>query len=139
MNAAAKLLDRLDRAKQTRPGNWIAGCPCCDSKRGRPISIRELDNGRVLLHAFCGCETEAVLGALGLGIGDLFEAPIGHHFAPSHSRIPARDLLAVVDEEVIAASIIASDFLRTNSINEAAVQRLAQAAARIGKARDHAQ
>ena len=44
MSAAAKLLDRLDRPRQTRPGAWVAGCPCCQSKRGRPVSVRETED-----------------------------------------------------------------------------------------------
>jgi hypothetical protein len=91
----------------------------------------------VLLHAFCGCETDHVLGAIGLTIADLFERPLGPHIAPTSSRIPARDLLAVVSEEVTVVAIIASDFLARRSIDEPTWQRLAQAASRIGAARDH--
>ena len=90
------------------------------------------------MHAFCGCQTEAVLGALGLNLADLFDAPLGHHIAPSSSRIPARDLLAVIDEEVMVISVIASDFITGRAIDEEAWQRLAKAATRIGKAADHA-
>lgn len=83
MSAAARLLDRLGRPKPTGPGRWIAACPCCQSKRGRPLSLRELDGGRVLIHALCGCLTSDVLGALGLTLFDLFEKPIGHHIKAS--------------------------------------------------------
>jgi hypothetical protein len=101
--------------------------------------VRELEDGRVLLHAFCGCETEAVLGAIGLSIADLFEAPLTHHAAPSATqRVPARDLLAVISEEVSVVAVIASDLLERRSIGEDDWARLSQAARRIGAARDHA-
>lgn len=136
--SAAKLLDRLDRPKQTRPGAWLAGCPCCQSRRGRPLSVRELDDGRVLLHAFCGCGTDDVLAALGLKLGDLFPERLpGHHYPQTHSRIPAADLLAAIDHEVIVASLILNDVLATNAVSEAQRARLFQAAARIGEARSH--
>lgn len=133
--AAAKLLDRLERVKQTAPGRWLAKCPA-HQDRSPSLSVRELDDGRVLLHDFGGCETGAVLSALGLTLADLFEKPLGN-FAPSHSRIPARDLLEVITEELTVVAIVASDLLERRSITEADWQRLAQAATRIGRARDH--
>jgi hypothetical protein len=134
--SAATLLDRLDRPKQTRSGNWIAGCPCCQSRRGRPISVRDL-GGRILLHAFCGCRTEDVLGAIGLQMSDLFEAPLGHHFPASKSQIPARDLIEIISEETNIITTTAADLLDGRFIDEDAWTRLAQAAARIHRARDH--
>ena len=98
--------------------------------------MRETDDGRVLLNPFCGCDTETVLNALGLQLADLFEKPVGNH-VPSSSRISARDLLALLDQEVLTAAIIAADFLSKRAINETAWKRLAQAAHRIGAARQH--
>jgi hypothetical protein len=136
--SAAKLLDRLPRPRQSRLGAWAAGCPCCQSKRGRPISVRELDDGRVLLHAFCGCDTGAVLGALGLTLSDLFPERLPLHSYPAtHSRIPAADLLEVISAETCVISLIATDLLVKKAIREADWQRLAKAAARIHHARDH--
>jgi hypothetical protein len=91
-----------------------------------------------LLHAFCGCETEAILRALDLAISDLFEKPLGHRIPPSRSSIPARDLLEVIDEEAVVVSIMASELLAGRQFDDSDWHRLAQAAARIGKARDHA-
>jgi len=138
MSVAAKILDLLDRPKPTRPGQWMAGCPCCKSKRGRPISVREFDDGRVLLNAFCGCETGDVLAALGLTLADLFEKPVAQGAPPTSSRIAARDLLLLLDEEIIAAAIIAADILNKRAITEEQWHRLAAAARRIGQVRIHA-
>lgn len=136
MSAAAKLLDRLERVKPTAPGRWLARCPAHED-RAPSLSIRELDDGRVLLHDFGGCETGNVLAALGLTLADLFEKPLGN-FQPTHSRIPARDLLEILSEETSVVANVAADILAKKSISEADWQRLAQAAARIGRARDHA-
>jgi hypothetical protein len=136
VNAAAKLLDRLERVKQTAPGRWLARCPAHED-HSPSLSVRELDDGRLLLYDFGGCETGAVLAALGLTLADLFEKPLGN-FAPSHSRIPARDLLEVISEEVTAVAIIGAAMLAKKTVTETDWQRLAQAAARIGRARDHA-
>ena len=139
--SAEKLLARLDRPKQTRPGCWVAGCPCCQSQRGRPLSVRELDDGRVLLNAFCGCATEAVLGALGLTLTDLFPTSLHNNssikpFTSTGPRIPARDLLAVVSEELTVVAIVAANLLQHRLVNQHDWERFAMAAHRIQRARD---
>lgn len=134
---AAKLLDRLDKVKQTAPGRWLARCPA-HPDHSPSLSIRELDDGRLLLHDFGGCGTEAVLSALGLSLADLFEQRLPQHsFPASHSRIPARDLLEILDHEVTVAALIAADILAERTVSQEQWARLAIAANRIGKARDH--
>jgi hypothetical protein len=136
---AVRIIDRLDRPKQTRPGCWVAGCPCCQSRRGRPVSVRVLEDERILLHAFCGCGTDAVLAALGLTLGDLFPERLpGHNYPQPHSRIPVRDLLEAIDHEITVAAIILADARLARAVTDEQWQRVAQAAARIGAARDHA-
>ena len=62
---ADALLDRLDGVRPTGPGRWIAKCPA--HKDGRAsLSIRELDDGRVLVHDFAACAVADVLAAVGL-------------------------------------------------------------------------
>lgn len=138
---AAVLLDRLERIKQTGPGRWIAACPAHDD-RSPSLSIRELDDGRVLLHDFGGCDTEAVLSALGLSMSDLFREPLpgrgeAQGYTPTRSRIPARDLLEIIDHEVLVAVLVIDDVLATGTVTEEQRGRLTKAAARIGRARDH--
>lgn len=133
MSAAAKILDRLQRVKQLKPGSFAAACPLCKSQNGRPVSIRETDDGRILIHAFCGCETGDVLAALGLSLADLFDKPLAHHLRPIRGGFSARELLELSAHEATVVAIIASDAQnRPLTPDEAA--RLAQAAARLGKA-----
>jgi hypothetical protein len=136
--SAGVLLNRLPGVRQTGPGRWISRCPGHDD-RSPSLSIRELDDGRVLVHCFTGCGAVKVLESLGLGWSALFPQPLpGHSYASTHSKIPPRDLLEVISEEVTVVALIAADFLAKKSISERDWQRLAQAAARIGKARDYA-
>jgi hypothetical protein len=123
-------LDRLPRAKQTRPGSYVAGCPCCESKKGRPISIREADDGRILLHAFCGCETAAVLAAIGLSFSDLFDRPIAHQLPPIKGGFSARELLELSAHEATVAAILISD-AQTRALTPVEQNRLSAAAGRL--------
>lgn len=49
----------------------MARCPAHDD-RSPSLSVREAAGGKVLLYCFAGCETAAVVAALGMSMGDLF-------------------------------------------------------------------
>ncbi len=65
------LLSRLEGVRQTGPGRWAARCPAHED-RAPSLSIRETDEGKVLLHCFVGCSNDDVLAALGLEWADLY-------------------------------------------------------------------
>lgn len=140
IRGAATILDRLAAVKQTGPGRWLAKCPAHDD-RSPSLSIRELDDGRILLHDFGACQTADVLAALGLEMSALFPEPLpairgGSGYGPTHSRLAARDVLEVLDHEITVAVLILDDILARRNVSEDQVARLTQAASRIGAARD---
>lgn len=65
------LLDRLAGVRSTGHHRWIARCPAHDDKRPS-LSIRELDDGRVLVHDFGGCTVDDVLSAAALDFDALY-------------------------------------------------------------------
>lgn len=65
------LLARLERVKQTNPGQWIARCPAHTDK-SPSLSIKQCDDNTVLLHDFGGCSPSDILAAVGLELADLF-------------------------------------------------------------------
>lgn len=78
MSAAQRLLDRLEKVRTVAPQRWMAKCPAHDEKTGS-LSIRETDDGRVLLHCFGGgCPAGDIVAAVGLSLGDLFDKPLAH-------------------------------------------------------------
>src|ERR1700686_29646 len=110
IGSVATAIDRLAGVMQTGHGRWLAKCPAHED-RSPSLSIRELDDGRILLHDFGGCGTDDVLAALGLEMSDLFPARLpgvgpARSYPASHSRIPARDLLEVVSFELSVAMIL---------------------------------
>jgi len=109
--SADKLLSRLDRVRQTRPGHWIARCPAHDD-RSPSLAIRELEDERVLVHCFGGCSVEQVLADAGLEFDALFpERPIEHG---KRERRPfnAHDVLECLSNEVRIAAIASGDMQR---------------------------
>ena len=71
MNQLARtVLDRLDGVRRSGSG-YEARCPNHDDRQPS-LTIATGDDGRVLLHCHAGCETEAVCGAIGLRLSNLF-------------------------------------------------------------------
>lgn len=66
---AEQIAERL-HARHSGAG-WIARCPAHED-RSPSLSIGEGRNGKVLLHCFGGCTSEAVCDSLGLSLADLF-------------------------------------------------------------------
>lgn len=96
------LLDRLNGVRERGKG-WRAHCPAHDD--GRPsLDIDLGDDGRILLICrSAGCSAQAIVGAVGLTLGDL-QPPSGPH-PPQGSPRPQRkeQAFATLDEAVQAA------------------------------------
>jgi hypothetical protein len=104
--SADTLLSRLEAVKQTGPGRWIARCPAHADKTPS-LAIRELDDGRVLLHDFGGCSVESILDACDLTFDDLFPPrSLEHRGKPERRPFPALDVLRLIGKEslIVAAS-----------------------------------
>ena len=65
------LLERLDRVRETGPGRWLARCPAHDD-RHPSLSIRETEDGTILIKCWAGCSAADVVSAVGLEPRDLF-------------------------------------------------------------------
>ncbi len=65
------ILDRLENVRTMAGGERSARCPAHDD-RNNSLSVGTGEGGRVLLKCHAGCTTEAIVGALGLTIADLF-------------------------------------------------------------------
>jgi hypothetical protein len=132
MTTAAKVLHRVAGIKQTGSGRWICRCPAHED-RSPSLSIREAEDGRVLIHCFSGCETIDVLAAIGLSFSDLFEKPLAHHFPPISGGLSARELLELSAHEATVVALLASD-AQTRPLTPEEAHRLALAAGRLNKA-----
>ena len=84
--SAAILLARLAGVRARGTGSWVARCPAHDD-RTPSLSVRETDQGVILLHCFAGCEAQEVVEAVGLQQRDLFpKLPADMHRATPRRR-----------------------------------------------------
>lgn len=72
----AEALASLVAARRTGPGTWQARCPA-HQDRLPSLSIREGNDGRILLHCFAGCSHMSIAAALGLNVRELFAIDVG--------------------------------------------------------------
>jgi hypothetical protein len=128
---ADTLLSRLEGVRLTGPGRWLARCPAHED-RSPSLSIRELDDGRVLLHDFGGCAVDDVVAALGLQLGSLFPPnPIVHGKRQRRPWID-RQLLTIIDHETIVVFIAACDVtLEERKLSMVDIARLRKARERL--------
>lgn len=131
--SADKLLSRLQRVRRTGPGKWIASCPTREDK-SPSLAIRELDDGTILLHDFGGDSVEAIVGAVGLSIADLFPDRPGPVGKPVKKPFSASDVLSLVAFESSVAVLVVSDVVNGKEVTDADYQRLLVAAQRLGHA-----
>jgi len=82
------ILNRLEGVQKAGKA-FRARCPA-HPDRSPSLSLKEADDGRVLLHCFSGCEIDAVVAALGLQKSDLF--PPSSRFGNRSQRLPGVNL-----------------------------------------------
>jgi hypothetical protein len=130
VSPADKVLGRLRQVKRTGPGRWIASCPTRED-RHPSLAVRELDDGRILLHDFGGDDVAEILASIGLDLRDLFPTNTGGS-PPTQRPFSASGLLDMVATECSVAVVVCADVLRSRAISEADFTRLLTAAQRLG-------
>lgn len=98
-------------------------------------AVRELDDGRLLIHLFNGTSTEAALSAIGLTFADLYPARVGHTNRCRRERRPfvPSDVFEIDRHEIGIAAVIAHDLATARKINEQDHARPLDAAARLSR------
>jgi hypothetical protein len=85
LSPVEKVLERLERVK-AHNGYFTALCPAHDD-RDPSLSVKEGDDGRVLIHCFGGCAFDKVVAAIDLEPKDLFDQEGGRGFSPPRNGV----------------------------------------------------
>lgn len=127
-----KLLDRLQKVKQTGTDKWIACCPAHDD-RSPSLGIAIKDD-KVLIKCFSGCGATEILDAVGLDYSVLFPESEGKFpYKPKFNKTELFDTL-VHESGVLAVAVL--DLMQGNKINIEDLNRLHRAIDTIGNIRD---
>jgi hypothetical protein len=97
-----------------------------------------VDHGKLLVHCFAGCAPVDVLAAVGLEMSDLFPEPLKPS-GPRRDRYhqhAAADALRTLALEATVLQVAADNLARGITLGEDDINRLAESASRIRRARE---
>jgi hypothetical protein len=98
------------------------------------MTIKETEDGRILIHDFGGDSPQEILDALGLTFADLFPEKVTDHGKPVRPAFPATDILRCISFEAVLVAISASNMAKGIQLTDEEKQRLMVAAGRINAA-----
>jgi len=128
------LLQRLDKVRRTGPDRWIASCPTRHDKTPS-MTIRELPDGRVLVHDFGGDSVDDILAAVGLEMSELFPPHLlSDGRKPERKPFYADDALRCLAFEAKLVRLAALETLEGKPLSEIDFDRLEVAVERIDTA-----
>ena len=133
MTPYENVLSCLDRPKKSGKGH-VAKCPAHDDA-GPSLSLREGDDGRVLLHCFAGCTTAAVVAAMGLRMADLFPPSNTPRRPPPAPGVSRRELQAAAGFERSILFLLRCDAKAGRPISQTDMRRGQVARQRVALAR----
>lgn len=118
-----KLLSCLEKVKRTGQGRFIACCPA-HADKSPSLAIRELDDGRLLIHCFGGCDTQEVLGSLGMTFADLMPEPKGNHLKGERRPFAGADVLRCLSFESLIVMVAAKSMGNKEPLSDEDCNRL---------------
>ena len=124
------ILSRLNKVKKTFKDNeYSALCPN-HSDKSPSLSIKELQDGRILINCFAGCESKQVLDSMGLSFEDLFPQKLGDFKSEKKPFSSSHGLKMIGYESTII--LACAGFLREGKeLSEANFVRMVEAVSRI--------
>ena len=131
--SAANLLNRLSRVKKTGADRWMACCPAHQDKTAS-LSIKDLPDGRVLLHCFAGCDPDSVLAAIGLTFADIMPERLPGEFKPVRHAFSAFDALRAMVADLLFIRLCVRSLSQGRALIESDREALHQSAYRIENA-----
>ena len=130
------LLSRLHNVKRTSPSTWIASAPTRDDVHPS-MTVRQLDDGRILIHDFGGDSPAEILEAIGLTFDALFpDRPdvLAHPHKPMSRPFYCADVLRAVGFEALLVGVAAAAVAAGEPLATVDRDRLMLAVSRIQEA-----
>ena len=127
------VLQHLSKVKKAGKG-YKAQCPAHEDK-SPSLSIRETDDGRILLHCHAGCTTGAVVASIGLKLSDLFPATNTPRRPPPAPGISRSELHKAANFEKTILYFASCDISRGKTLNATDIARCDLARTRLKTAK----
>lgn len=127
------LISRLNKVRKNGTGQFMAQCPCHADKTAS-LAIKDMNDGRILINCFAGCDTYSILRSVGLDWQDVLpESSAGEH-KPVNQIIYASEALQLIRFESQIVLVAAYDLKKNKQLTTEEMERLELAMQRINKA-----
>lgn len=129
-----RLISRLSKVKTCGKDRWLACCPAHEDK-DPSLSVRELNDGTVLIKCFAGCSAADIVGAIGLELRDLFVGQPHDRKAgrPNHYHA-SRMAMQMLHKECLIVAIAAGNIAQGVTLTPEDLERVQDAAERVRSA-----
>lgn len=130
-NQLDNFLSRLQKVRRTGKDSYIACCSA-HADKSPSMTIREVEEGKILVHCFAGCGIDEIVDAVGISLSDLMPDR-----APDTLRKPTavpfnpRDVLACIQSDATLLCVFISDVTQAKPITPEEAANAYKAAARI--------
>lgn len=129
---ADNLLQHLEKVKKNGQNKWLACCPA-HADKSPSLAIKELDDGRLLIHCFGGCSVSEIVASVGLKLEDLFPINDNHHKG-ERRPFPAADVLRALRDDITICMLVTADVLNGKKLTEQDFKRVVSAKKRFDEA-----
>jgi len=125
------LLNRFDGVRETGGGQYSCRCPAHEDK-SNSLGIKQGDGERIMMNCFAGCQTEDVLGAVGLTFKDILPSNDYNEQVKEKGFNPY-SVLKMIRDEVLIIGLASVDIKKGKALSNKEHDRLLKA---IGNVRD---
>ena len=130
MSNVNNILGRLQRVRKGKINHsWVACCPAHED-RSPSLSVRELPDGKILMHCFAGCPIDEVLQAIGLTVDELFPERLSDS-RPMTAPFISNDVLQALAQEITIIAFAGSQLAKDNKLSDEERKRLFTAVGRV--------
>jgi hypothetical protein len=127
----------MKRVKTRGRDKWIACCPAHEDKN--PSLAITLENNKILMKCWSGCDVESILGAIGMDFNDIMpDKPLYHRSSAKKPTLYATDALRILKKESMIITMCAIDIKNKKPIAEDDFNRVLLAMERINTAMEAA-
>jgi len=125
------LLNRFDGVRETGGGQYSCRCPAHEDK-SNSLGIKQGDGERIMMNCFAGCQTEDVLGAVGLTFKDILPSN-DYNKQVKEKGFNPYSVLKMIRDEVLIIGLASVDIKKGKALSNKEHDRLLKA---IGNVRD---
>lgn len=127
-----ELIGYFENAHKSGESEYQCLCPAHNDRQAS-LGLKEMPDGRILIHCFAGCGAVDVLGAVGLTLDAVNPKRIGD-FKPVRKAFNPYSVLKTISNETLLVALAALELSRGKPLLENDKNRLMIAAERLREA-----